>query len=278
MRERKRGLPVGWYPDTLSEVEEFIHLHSSKTSFAPAKRGTALASVAPHAGWFFSGSIALISHCALDPQADTVVIAGGHLGTLDPPLAAMEDRLQTPGGYLEIDGEFRDAILKEVPLREDRYNDNTVEVQLPFVEALFPRSKIVWLRLPVNRDSFEIGKTIRRLGKTLGRRTVFLGSTDLTHYGPNYNFTPRGTAGDALDWVRTVNDRAFIDAVCSGAPDEVIRRALQDYSACSAGAVLGALGFSFQDTNKKGTLLAYGTSADVRMAESFVGYGALAWL
>jgi len=278
MGERKRGLPVGWYPDTPSGVEEFIQLHSSKDSYGPTNRGTARASVAPHAGWFFSGSIALIAHCALDPQADTVVIAGGHLGTLDPPLAAMEDRVQTPGGYLEIDGEFRSALMKEVPLREDRYPDNTVEVQLPFVEVLFPRSKILYLRLPVNRDSFEIGKTIRRLGETLGRRAVFLGSTDLTHYGPNYDFTPRGTGQAALDWVRTVNDRAFIDAVCSGAPDEVIRRALKDYSACSAGAVLGALGFSSQDTDKKGTLLAYGTSADVRMDESFVGYGALAWL
>lgn len=277
MRERKRGLPVGWYPGTRPEVEEFIRLHSSKDSFSPSRRGTARASVAPHAGWFFSGSIALISHCALDPQAETVVIAGGHLGAHDSPLAAMEDRIQTPGGYLEIDGEFRDALLKELSFREDRYTDNTVEVQLPLVEVLFPRSKIIWLRLPVNRDSFEIGKTIRRIGETLGRRAVFLGSTDLTHYGPNYDFLPRGLGPQALDWVKTVNDRAFIDAVCSGDPDTVITRALKDYSACSAGAVLGALGFVNQDANKKGTLLAYGTSADVRMDESFVGYGALAW-
>jgi AmmeMemoRadiSam system protein B len=110
---------------------------------------------------------------------------------------------------------------------------------------------------------------------------VVLGSTDLTHYGDNYGFSPRGRGKKALDWVREVNDAAFIQAVLEGDGEKVLRRAEEDLSACSAGAVLGALGFVRASGGGKARLLAYDTSAGAEVGEavppSFVGYGALGW-
>jgi AmmeMemoRadiSam system protein B len=57
----------------------------------------------------------------------------------------------------------------------------------------------------------------------------------------------------------------------------VIERSETDQSACSAGAVVAAMGFAAATTNQPGKLLAYGTSADSHPAASFVGYAALAW-
>ena len=74
---------------------------------------SALASVAPHAGWFYSGKIAAYSVSALDPGADTVVIIGGHLSAGMPPLFIEEEGVATPLGPLEIDGEFRGLLRKE---------------------------------------------------------------------------------------------------------------------------------------------------------------------
>ena len=71
----------------------------------------------------------------------------------------------------------------------------------------------------------------------------------------------------------------------AGDPGEVLSRAETEHSACSAGAVLGTMGFAAAlrtgGASGAGNLLGYGTSADIAMEEevphSFVGYGAFGW-
>jgi AmmeMemoRadiSam system protein B len=197
-----------------------------------------------------------------------------------PPLFALEDQAATPLGNIPIDAELRDAVYEELKGREDRYQDNTVEVLLPMVRYFFPEARLLWIRLPAEISSFEAGKTIAMTARSLERKTVFLGSTDLTHYGPNYSFSPRGYGRKALEWVEKENDRGFIDAVLAGNPEEALRRAEEDRSACSAGAVLGAMGFASLcagSKTPKAELLVYGTSAAMstdEIPDSFVGYGA----
>ncbi|MDR1948898.1 MAG: AmmeMemoRadiSam system protein B [Spirochaetaceae bacterium] len=294
---RKRRLPPGWYPESPEEIRAFL----SQVEGNPPERG-ALAALAPHAGWYYSGSLAARAAAALrvpegagDPE--TVVVIGGHLPAGYPPLFIEEEGVETPLGDMPIDGEFRALLRKELGGRPDRYEDNTVEVQLPMVKFFFPRAKLLALRLPAEPGSFEAGRGIAQIGASLGRKLLVLGSTDLTHYGYNYDFYPRGLGKGALDWVKTVNDRAFIAGVIAGDPGEALARAERDRSACSAGAVLACLGYAEAAAgagnktdgkagNKAGCrteLLAYGTSADVpgnkdnEVPDSFVGYAALAW-
>jgi AmmeMemoRadiSam system protein B len=206
-----------------------------------------------------------------------------------PPLFAMEDGAETPLGAMEIDGELRALFSGETGGAADRHADNTVEVLLPMVKYFFPRAKLLWVRLPADPASFEAGKILARCARTLGRDLKALGSTDLTHYGANYGFSPRGSGREALDWVKTVNDRRFIEAVLEGNPGAALARAEGEKSACSAGAALGCLGFAAESaaraadagTAPAGELLAYGTSADRaedgECPDSFVGYAAIRW-
>jgi AmmeMemoRadiSam system protein B len=156
------------------------------------------------------------------------------------------------------------------------------------VKHFFPAAKLLWTRFPAEISSFKAGKTLAAAAAALGRRVKVLGSTDLTHDGPTYGFSPQGTGRAALEGVKTVNDRRFIEAVIEGNPAEVLARAENEYSACSAGAVLGVLGFAAgSGTGRDGgtsqaggytaELLEYRTSADAESGEppaSFVGYGA----
>jgi AmmeMemoRadiSam system protein B len=180
---------------------------------------------------------------------------------------------------MPIDRELREALKRETGGREDRYQDNTVEVLLPMVHFLIPRAKLLWVRLPAEGSSFEAGKSLARAAASLGRRLAVLGSTDLTHYGDNYGFSPRGRGAGALRWVREENDRAFIEAVEAGVPEKILERAERDRSSCSAGAVLGTLGFAQAAGRASARLLAYGTSADApgETPGSFVGYAAFSW-
>ena len=269
---RAYSLPEGWYPRNPVEVIRFL------SGFAPGK---ALAAIAPHAGWFYSGRIAAKAVAVLDRQAETIVILGGHLPAGSPPLFALEDGVQTPLGTMPIDAELRESLLGELNGKEDCYRDNTVEVLLPMARYFFPGASLVWIRLPADNSSSGAGLALARAADHLKRKIVVLASTDLTHYGTNYGFVPKGSGPEALQWVKKVNDHNFIHAVEAGNPAAVLERATQDFSSCSAGAVLGAMAFAQALDAGPARLLEYATSADVLSGEdlpgSFVGYAAFAF-
>ena len=273
MQIRDYSLPTGWYPREAGEVSRFLSDFIRKGPFSKAV-------IAPHAGWYYSGRLAARAAACLQPDTETVIVIGGHLSD-SPPLFAMEDAIKTPFGPMPIDAQLRGALLKSLNGREDSYRDNTVEVHLPIVRFFFPQALLIWLRLSAQSASFEAGKIISREATKLNRKVNVLASTDLTHYGVNYGFMPQGRGEAALRWVREVNDAAFIKAVEAGDSGKVLRRAELDFSACSAGAVLGAMGFAQEEGLGGARLLEYSTSANVHndeeVPDSFVGYAAMAF-
>ncbi|MDR1637958.1 MAG: AmmeMemoRadiSam system protein B [Treponema sp.] len=296
MKIRESFLPAGWYPRDAAGIARF--LEESRAGEGLPRAGAA---IAPHAGWFFSGKIAAAAVSSLDREADTVAILGGHLAAASPILVAGEDAFRSPLGLMPMDGELRDAFTAALERKArcsggigwapDRYRDNTVEALVPMVHFFFPRAKLLALRLPADSSSWETGALLSAGAAALGRKLAVLGSTDLTHYGANYGFFPQGRGEAALKWVREVNDRRFIQAVLAGDRAAVLERAEGELSACSAGAVLGAMGFAASPAQGEGPgktsardlvqgftprLLAYGTSADAEgTPDSFVGYGAI---
>ncbi|MDR0585985.1 MAG: AmmeMemoRadiSam system protein B [Treponema sp.] len=277
-KTRKPCLPAPWYPRDPEEAANFLKLSGQVKSAENVS-----AAVAPHAGWYYSGALAARAAAALSGgTADTVAVLGGHLPGGVKPLFAMEDGCLTPFGEMEIDTELRELVKDSVGGEEDLWADNTVEVLLPIVKNFFPAAKLLWARFPAGLSSYQTGKILAKTALSLGRRIKVLASTDLTHYGPGYGFNPRGSGAAAMEWVKTVNDRRFIEAVIDGDPREILNRAERERSACSAGAVLGALGFAEETAGEKkpeGELLDYRTSADVTgdPGGSFVGYMAFCW-
>jgi len=273
MSLRKSSLAPGWYPQNSEEITHFL-------SEFDRVAGSTRAAVAPHAGWSYSGRIAARAASLLDRVADTLAIIGGHLPAGRKPLFAMEDAVWTPLGNMAVDTELRAAMLSETAGEGDRSRDNTVEVLLPMARFFLPDASLLWMRLPSEISSFEAGKALAAVARGQGRRLAVLASADLTHYGPGYGFAPKGVGPEALRWVREVNDRRFIEAVGSGDPALVLERAGADSSSCSAGAVLGAMGFAQAMGAGKARLLEYGTSADAEKPPppgSFVGYAAFAF-
>jgi len=278
MNLRKNSLPAGWYPRYPDEIKRFL-------SGFPAPGHITRAAIAPHAGWSYSGKIAAGAAASLTKDIDTLVVMGGHLPAGYPPLYATEDAVCTPLGDMEIDTELRSELMKKTGGESDRYNDNTVEVLLPMARFFFPNARLLWIRLPAEIASFEAGGAVAAIAKNTGKKVAVLASADLTHYGPNFNFSPKGTGPEALRWVEEVNDRRFIEAVETGDTAAVLEKAKTERSSCSAGAVLGVLGFASAEGLGPARLLEYGTSAGGSNAggtsgcpgeipDSFVGYAA----
>jgi AmmeMemoRadiSam system protein B len=263
-------LPAGWYPQSSGEISSFLSGFNT---------GGALAAIAPHAGWYYSGRTAALAVSSLDISSHTIIVIGGHLPAGAKVLMAIEDAVKTPLGSIPVNTQLRDLLFTEFNAQGDRYCDNTVEVLLPMVRFFFPRAHIVWMRLPAQTGSYTAGKTIAGYVKNLDYRVSMLASADLTHYGANYNFLPRGTGIQALKWVKEVNDARFIEALKQGKPDTVIQRAYDEKSCCSAGAVAGVMGFSRARGADTVELLEYNTSAaqSIALPESFVSYAAISF-
>ncbi|MBL8967283.1 MAG: AmmeMemoRadiSam system protein B [Spirochaetaceae bacterium] len=270
MTTRRRALPPGWYPADEASVAALV----DEWSRNPPPSG-ALAAVAPHAGWAFSGRLAAQAALSLAP-ADTVAVIGGHLPAGYPVLAGGEAFFETPLGAFSADAELREALGAALSLEEDRASDNTVEVQLPILRARFPGARLLWLRAPAGEVALELGQALYAAARSLNRRLAIVGSTDLTHYGPDYGFTPAGRGEQAERWVRETSDKGFIDALLAMDGKAVLARG-DAGAACSSGAAAAAIAYAKAAGAKEAKLLGYATSLDVRKGESFVGYCSVAY-
>lgn len=270
MALRKRDLPAGWYPLTEQKTRERIEEYLKNIA---KPEHEALAGIVPHAGWEFSGRIALEVLQNIYRKSETVVVIGGHLPARGGILAASEEGYETPLGNIAADLELLKALKGLIPVHADRYPDNTVEVQLPFIKYLFPRAKALAMRAAPAAEAIQLGEILAGLSCRLKRNIAVIGSTDLTHYGSNYGFAPQGR--NAVRWVREVNDKRIIESLLTLNHTEAIKRALAEKSACSSGGAVAAAAFAGKKGVKEGILLDYSTSYDVLPGESFVGYGGI---
>jgi AmmeMemoRadiSam system protein B len=274
MKIRSRQLPPGWYPGSgaavRAEIEAMLGAERSLS-------GKALAGIAPHAGWSFSGSIAAAVVASLSSAIDTLVVVGGHLGAGGGILAAGEEGYETPLGNCTADLPLRDYLNRHLSVRDDRYADNTVEIQLPLIRCLLPEAQVLALRAAPGPVALDLGARLAEAEQALGRRIAVLGSTDLTHYGPNYGFSPHGRGREAVRWVKEVNDRRIIDSLLDLDLEEALRRGIAEMSACSAGGAAAAAAFARRKGVIRGELLGYANSYDLYAGDSFVGYAGISY-
>ena len=235
----------------------------------------AAAGVAPHAGWTFSGRLACRVFAALSPPPDTVLVVGGHLMRHDPFRAWPEQAYETPLGDMPADLELLEWLREKQHVVDDPSTDSAVEVQLPLARHFLPESAVLGMCAPPSAQAYELGRSLARWSREAGRRLAVVGSTDLTHYGPSYGFTPHGRGAEAVRWVKEVNDAGIVDALVRMDPTEALNRATRERSACSVGGALVAMGFGAEQGVKKGRLLEYTTSYDVYPGDSVVGYAAV---
>lgn len=266
---RSRTLPPGWYPGRAEAVRRQLE---SWQDAQPAERRFE-AVVAPHAGWDFSGELAFRVLQRLVPEPAVVVVVGGHLRPGDRVHVAPEEGFETPLGAIDADEELRALLRSRLDVSDDRAPDNTVEVQLPMVKYLFPAARGAYLRSPPSTEAVRLGEVLAEYAADTGRRVAVVGSTDLTHYGPNFGFTPKGLGADSRRWVREENDRGFLDATLALDPQAAIEHALSNRSACSPGAAATAMSFARARGATEGILVGYATSYDRHHDVSFVGYG-----
>lgn len=226
--------------------------------------------VVPHAGWICSGAIAgaVLRELARRPLLETFVVFGA-AHRLSGETAALygHGAWSTPLGDVAIDEDLASAVLSALPdvceNEEPHAIEHSIEVQLPFLQHLKPDARLLPILVPHTAPGPAIGMAVAEQARLLQREVVFVGSTDLTHYGPRYGFTPKGAGEAGLAWAKNVNDRAFIELVCAMQADRVAAEARRNQSACGGGAVAATIAACRRSGATRGVLLQHATSSEV---------------
>lgn len=276
MNIRNRFLPGGWYPGSAPECN--LEINNFLEGFIPLD-GSWIGGVIPHAGWYFSGQIAarVMSVLSAGSDPDRVVIYGGHLRGDADPIVYTEDAWETPMGAQSMDSEAaRELIAKGQAAEPHRgFHDNTVEVQLPMIRRFFDNVPLIAVHSPSSEKAVQLAAAVDDFLKSRNLTAIFLGSADLTHYGPNYGFIPHGTGASAVKWVKNENDGSLIRKAIDMDALGLLEDARVKQNTCSAGPIASVMESAARNGVKAGRLLEYYTSHDIMPGASFVGYAGI---
>ena len=244
----------------------------------PARVEGPVALVVPHAGYIFSGQIAADAYrqAAASP-VDTVVILGtNHTSGAFRRVSVYDgEGYRTPLGVARVDRDLAAALVKEGGAVFDtslHAREHSVEVQVPFVQRVFPGASIV----PVVVGASD-PESCRRFGRALaglsaGRRVLIVASSDLSHY------PERRVAVDV--------DRRTLEAIASMKVDALAGMEARaaglaergvDTCACGEGPIRVAIEAARALGALRGTVVSYANSGDTAIGDParVVGYGAV---
>jgi len=276
---REAAVAGQFYPASAQRLRDAVERFLRDA--APPAPARPVAIVVPHAGYAFSGEIAAEGWRFASGRApDLVVLLGtNHTVAGFRGVAASPERgFRTPLGVAEVDREAAGALARldpDVVLdARPHAREHSVEVQVPFVQVLFPHAKI--LPLVVGAPDPELCERLgQALGKMLrGRNALVVASSDLSHYP---------SARDAA-----AVDRRVLAAVASLDPVRFRSAIAAEMSrgvgalatcACGEAPILAAMAAARALGASRGTVIRYGNSGDGPLGdeERVVGYGAVAF-
>ncbi|MCD6539632.1 MAG: AmmeMemoRadiSam system protein B [Candidatus Omnitrophica bacterium] len=181
-----------WYPSDKEELR--ILLRNFLNSAQPEKvEGKILGLISPHAGYLYSGLVAAFGYKLIKERANqikTVIVIGFNHRYPHRGIAVADfDYYQTPLGRVKVDKDIVNQLIAQneniYSLKEAFHNENSSEMQIPFLQVVLKDFKLVIIHL--GKQTWENCEILASaLLEVLKERKDFLlvASTDMSHYLP----------------------------------------------------------------------------------------------
>jgi MEMO1 family protein len=266
-----------FYPESAAVLK--LAIEQFMKDAQPAQVKEPLAIVVPHAGYVFSGQICADGYGQVRSRTyDVVVILGtNHTAPGLRKIALYPgDGFRTPLGTAPVDREAVAALIAADPDcvadKGPHTREHSVEVQVPFIQVLFPQAKII-PAIVGEADPALANRFAAALAKVLaGRRALVVASSDLSHY-------PSAENAEVVDR-RTLEAIASLDlASLPAAIRAQEARRIPNLSTCACGEapIMAAMAASRAMGATVGRVVSYANSGDIPLGERdrVVGYGAV---
>jgi MEMO1 family protein len=249
---------------------------------------TGIGAVVPHAGWICSGAVAaesILSLARQRPAVDLVVV----FGAIHTPIPIDRGVLDSHARWAVPGGESNVAALRQELsactsqfVTDDRFHlrEHAVEVELPLIQATWPLAQILPIEVPPESSAVELGRSVARVVAAAGLSAIYLASSDLTHYGPNYRFTPAGVGEAAMQWAME-NDRRVLRIITDMTPEKIVPEVRTQNNACGAGAIAAMMAACLEQGASKAVVLRHTSSYQTLAAvapqtpDNAVGYASV---
>jgi MEMO1 family protein len=209
-----------WYPERASELEKLLDDCFARPACAPTPSG-ALGFIVPHAAPQWSGPVAAAVYREIERQRPERIVVLGfpHRGGLRGVAVPDVSVIRTPLGPLPLEP------LGFPAAPEACLCDHSFEIQIPFLQRAAPSAAVTGLYVgPMS--SGERAEWAARLAALWRPGTVFLASSDFTHYGPQFGYVPfpedRKTASrlheldfECIDAVGSIDPALFQDSIAA---------------------------------------------------------------
>ncbi len=210
--------------------------------------GQWIAGIVPHAGWVCSGAIAGETIAVLKQSMsspDVVVVLGAIHSRYRTDRGEMDAHRvwRVPTGDTELDEPLKLVLVESRLFGIDarfHEHEHAIEVELPLIQQAWPEARLLPVEVPPAGSAVEIGRELARQLHRAGVRAVVLASSDLTHYGPAYGFTPAGVGPGAFGWAKD-NDRRLLDKIEQFDVEGIVPEAIEHQNACGPGAIAAML-------------------------------------
>ncbi|HTT68766.1 MAG TPA: AmmeMemoRadiSam system protein B [Gemmatimonadales bacterium] len=188
VRVRQPAVAGSFYP---AQPTQLVAAVRELLTVAGAEPRPALAAVAPHAGYVYSGRTAGQVFARLEVPRCCVVLAPNHTGFGEAEEGGSVyavGSFVTPAGEIPVDEATAAALLASCDLLEDdpaaHAREHAVEVELPFLLARQPRVTVVpvvlgWSDWPRTR---RLGEALAAVVRGSPEPVLLVASSDMNHY------------------------------------------------------------------------------------------------
>jgi len=263
-----------FYPADPQKLKLAVQQYLQDAVEIPTEKPIAI--IVPHAGYIYSGQICADAFRQVMGRAyDTVVLLGVNHTTGNFSGISLGDygAFRTPLGTSTVDEEITSALLAECKdcnrNREVHIGEHSIEVQLPFVQTLFPNARIVpaIIHPPDARMCQRFGEALAKVLRN--RRALIIISSDLSHYPSSIN----AQKADAL----TLTTIAGLDPSRVSSLMRTLDLPNLETRACGEAGILAGITAAKALGATRAVVVSYANSGDVLIGDTSraVGYGAV---
>ena len=233
------------------------------------KKKPAIALMAPHAGYIYSGVVAGVTYSAVKLPGTFVILCPNHTGIGSAAAIMTEGVWRMPMGDVPVNGKLAGAILSSSELLKDDHrahlHEHSLEVQLPFIQYFVPEPTLVPISLMTQHweELKKIGEAVAAGVRGFGEEVMLVASSDMTHYESQEQAETKDRM--AIDKMLALDPQGLLETVGS-----------KDISMCGVGPMVATMVAARELGASNAELAKYDTSGRVSGDyDQVVGYAGI---
>ncbi|MBW8038572.1 MAG: AmmeMemoRadiSam system protein B [Planctomycetes bacterium] len=252
---------LGWYTADAQVLGKQIAGFNQKAEVKPISN--VIAMILPHAGYRFSGQIAVGALKTTEKKYRRIIVIGpSHRTYMEEMLSVPRvTHYETPLGQVPLDMGFINKLLEYPVFRSMPYahkEEHSVQIELPLLQ--YKHKDFKFVPIVAGQCSLE---TIRKAGSILkslvDEHTLVIASSDFVHYGSNFRYVPFKT--NVAEQIKKVDMGAYehiANLDCEG-----FLKYKQTTGATICGYIPVAILLSMLDKPIEAHLIEYATSGEL---------------